>query len=266
MVVFFAHLRARRFHAQVTRVWVRCVRLADGDFALHQGGLHTFDYLTAWSLGRQLLAAFEDVAPADLQVQALRCVDHLDPPDGSFDLLTSGEPMELVRPRPAPQQREVTELDKLEKKKTKQRVAAVRRVAPVPDVGAPPVAADHGEPVHEGEALANSLIDVSDEDDTQTDDSGDDPPDRADTARMGAPDRPARPPHLDSSLADLSHAPPSILAALFGKGVRAPEGPAEPPQLDSRLGDLAAAPPSVLAALFGKGVQLDGSGGDAGWG
>jgi hypothetical protein len=51
IVVYFSHRRRRRFHAQVTHVWVRCMRLADGDFALkQQAKCGVFDFLNAWIL------------------------------------------------------------------------------------------------------------------------------------------------------------------------------------------------------------------------
>ena len=216
--------------------------------------------------------AFGDVPAADFRVQALRCVDKLDDPDGCFQLHDVGEPLSLVRAPQPRQQHAVSELDKVKEKNQKKATPAcpkarVRRVAPVPEHrAAPPVAAE-------------LLIDYhSDEDGAQSDESGrwgrcdDEPPGRdprdcADAppsvlaALFGkGPSGSSGARVVDPRLGDLSDAPPSVLAALLGKG---PSGSSEAGAVDPRLGDLSAAPPSVLSALFGEGPSVpSGSSGD----
>ena len=78
VVVYFSHKRSRRFHAQVTHVFVQCQYLTDGEFAFRQRDHFLFEYLNQWTLAKLLLSNFGELAHGETyEVQPLRCEDRL---------------------------------------------------------------------------------------------------------------------------------------------------------------------------------------------
>ncbi len=220
IVVFFAHKRQRRFHAQVTHVFIRCTFLTDGAYAFHQQKAMSLGYLNVWMLARLLIETYGEVQLDEYHVQRLRHIDKLENPDGSFALLGVVAPESLVRPPRQRTPRAVSELDRVkDRAKLPQRPKPpkVRRVAPVPSTGLPV------DEVHEVPS------DDDDDDDCETDAGTDDDP----------PDRPVGQPGRGGGR------PIPVPGAMF-----APPGDTACPR--ERFEDLRDAPPSVLAAILGK--------------
>ena len=129
-VVYFAHMRARRFHVQVTRVFIEMQALPETknvfDFAkVHDG---TLAYCTVWDITKQLLL----LAPQDeSHIERLQHTDR----DGTSGILLKGDGVLHVlsharggRKRTAPSALE--QLDKTYKKEPRGRVGGGIRYVP----------------------------------------------------------------------------------------------------------------------------------------
>ena len=140
VLVYFAHIRARRFNAQVTHVFVHINDGAEEEpeehfhFGVEENGL--LAYCTVWHVAKQLIAS---MGLGDIHVLRF---DRIDSPNAnSFALRFVGEAVSLseaahrVRKRKEP-----SDLDKLDKKppaKRRANTGGIRYVAPDTGIGVP---------------------------------------------------------------------------------------------------------------------------------
>ena len=214
LVVYFAHRRARRMHAPVSHVWVRCQYLSDGEYAFQQAVPSCFNYLTAWTLAKLLIRNFGPTSEGEsYAIQPLRCQDNLDNKGAAFKLHADLPARPLAHPiRQRAVAARVSELDKLtDKPKRRRKQVHIPRLilsAPVPKVRAGPMPPAAGD----GADLRPDSDDGSDRDtdwESFCDDDDDGP-------GQGPPDRP--PPPLQATDWGLpDDAPASVRAALLGK-------------------------------------------------
>jgi len=118
-VVQFLHKRARKPHAQVTRVFVRCTLLAGNerpDFTYALTEPCKYHYLTVWHLAKLIIQSYGLLDEDETYVfQELHCESKV--VEGTFDLLQKDEPHPLVKPPPVPR-RSADHLDAAEPART----------------------------------------------------------------------------------------------------------------------------------------------------
>ena len=203
VTVYFSHKRERRLHAQVTHVWIRCLHVSDGSYCLRHEGT-TLDYLNVWTLSKLLIQLHRG---DNLQVLPLKVRHHMVEDGSAFPLEPGGEALPLVRTvrarahRAAPSQLDA--LKETKAKQQKQRGPVRKFIAPVPSIA-------HSLP-------DEHLCELSSEDVSGDASDAPPPPDRFPSApRTDVGPRPeAGAGHADYE--DVDDAPPSVLAALFGK-------------------------------------------------
>ena len=230
--------------------------MSEGFYSFRQVEPKVLDYLNAWTLSKLLIQLY---GGDNLQVLPLKVRDHMVQDDGAFPLEPDGEALPLAatvhaRSHAAPSQLDALKETKL--KSRKQRGPTRKFTAPVPDIAGPmPMPEEH-------------LWELSSEDASGDASDGPPPPDRRPRGARtivqprpegddpGEGDRPTVCVDAHQDYADLASAPPSVLAALFGKKSGGTTG--------SGSGVDVAIPPVLPADIVGTN-GASGSGGGGGF-